>query len=133
MMKGVAATWLRSRDCRGPGSYVKHILACCMALAAVVATGDTGVADGLVPMPVKAAAKTPADAWSGFYVGAHFGIAGGSSDWRASGIGAPVAPLSGSIDLFNGFDAFKGTGSFFGGLQGGYNQVLPSGLMLGVE
>ena len=42
-------------------------------------------------------------------------------------------PLSGSIDLFNGFNAFKGTGSYFGGFQAGYNYLLPSGLALGVE
>ena len=40
---------------------------------------------------------------------------------------------AGRTDLTNGFDLFKGTGSFFSGLQGGYNVVLPSRLMLGVE
>ena len=40
---------------------------------------------------------------------------------------------AGRTDLTNGFDLFKGTGSFFSGLQGGYNVVLRSRLMLGVE
>jgi high affinity Mn2+ porin len=69
--------------------------------------------------------------WSGWYVGGHLGYAGGSSHWTAADPagGAP----SGTTDLYNGFDLFKGTGSFFAGLQGGYNVVLPSRLLLGVE
>jgi hypothetical protein len=43
------------------------------------------------------------------------------------------APLIGSTDLTNGFDLFKGNGSYFGGLQGGYNFVLPQHVLLGVE
>src|SRR5438105_14872319 len=73
----------------------------------------------------------PSSTSSGFYVGAHFGYAGGKSDWTATGATAP--PLSGTLDLFNGFDAFKGTGSFFSGLQAGYSHVFPSRLVLGVE
>jgi len=40
---------------------------------------------------------------------------------------------SGTLDLYNGFDVFTGTGSFFAGFQGGYNIMLPSRLLLGVE
>jgi high affinity Mn2+ porin len=111
---------------------VKQVLAG-LALVAIVADSDASLADGPAPMPVKAAPKTQTDTWDGFYVGAHLGIAGGSSDWRANATGTPGTTLSGSIDLFNGFNAFKGTGNYFGGFQGGYNHVLPSGLMLGVE
>jgi len=68
--------------------------------------------------------------WSGWYVGGHVGYLAGRSDWSAS---SPGGINSGSTDLTNGFDLFKGSGSFFGGLQGGYNVVLPSRLMLGVE
>ena len=104
-------------------------------LLAFCASCSTGIAGDLTPMPVKVKAppKAEADSWSGFYVGGHFGIAAGDVDWRASGFGGPQAPLSGSIDLFNGFNAFKGTGSYFGGFQAGYNYLLPSGLALGVE
>src|ERR1700704_5912398 len=73
----------------------------------------------------------PTSAWSGFHVGAHFGYAGGKSDWAATGAAAP--PSSGSLDVFNMFDAFKGTGSFFSGLQAGYSHTFPSRLVLGVE
>jgi high affinity Mn2+ porin len=79
-------------------------------------------------MPLKAPAAPPPLDWSGLYGGAHFGYAGGHADWSATG-----APLSGSLDLFKAFEAFKGTGSYFSGLQIGYNSTLPSGMVLGVE
>jgi high affinity Mn2+ porin len=65
--------------------------------------------------------------WRGFYVGSHFSYLTGRSDWNAAGGG------SGSIGLFDPFEAFKGTGSYALGLQAGYNAVLPSGWLLGVE
>ena len=54
------------------------------------------------------------------------------SGWAATQAGG-AAPLNGSIDLFNSYDAFKGTGSYFAGLQAGYNRMLPSRFLLGVE
>jgi high affinity Mn2+ porin len=67
--------------------------------------------------------------WSGFYLGGHFGAAWGRSDWSAAG----GLPLSGSIDLAHGYNAFKGTGSYFAGLQAGYNAMLPNHILLGAE
>jgi high affinity Mn2+ porin len=68
--------------------------------------------------------------WSGFYIGGHVGYAAGLSAWSAVD---STGASSGTLDLFNGFDVFKGSGSFFAGLQGGYNVVLPSRLLLGIE
>jgi high affinity Mn2+ porin len=68
--------------------------------------------------------------WSGWYVGGHFGYLAGSSDWAARSAGGFA---NGTTNLTQGFDLFKGSGSFFGGLQGGYNIVLPSRLLVGVE
>ena len=94
----------------------------------------SGVAYAADSMPLKApAAPAAAPAWSGFYLGGNFGYAAGQSDWTARGVDAAVPPVSGSLSLFDGYDAFKGTGSFFGGLQAGYNHLLPSRVLLGVE
>src|SRR3984957_20250036 len=87
-------------------------------------------------LPVKAPPHQSQDKsydWSGFYAGAHFGYAAGSSRWSATSTGAAAPALTGSLDLFNGYDMFKGTGSYFAGFQGGYNYLLPSRLLLGVE
>src|ERR1700733_14276224 len=83
-------------------------------------------------MAVKAPPPKKSYDWSGFYGGAAFGYSGGSSRWTATSPGA-AAPISGSLELFNSYDMFKGTGSYFAGFQGGYNYVLPSRTLLGVE
>jgi high affinity Mn2+ porin len=71
--------------------------------------------------------------WTGFYLGGHTGFATGRSHWTAQTAAASTPPLSGSVDLFNSFDAFKGTGSFFNGLQAGYDYMLPSRVVTGIE
>ena len=70
---------------------------------------------------------------AGFYAGGHLGYAWGSSNWTASTPAAPALSTSGSIDLFQPFDAFKDTGSFFEGLQAGYNYMLPNRVVVGAE
>jgi high affinity Mn2+ porin len=67
--------------------------------------------------------------WGGLYLGGHFGAAWGRSDWSTAG----GLPLSGSFDLAHGYNAFKGTGSYFAGLQAGYNTMLPNHILLGAE
>jgi len=79
-------------------------------------------------MPLKAppVAAKPYD-WGGFYLGGHLGAAWGHSDWSAAG----GLPVGGSFDLTRGFNAFKGTGSYFarpaGGLQCDTAQPRPAG------
>jgi high affinity Mn2+ porin len=70
--------------------------------------------------------------WAGGYVGGHFGAAWGQSDWTANGASGLV-PNSGSLGLGNPFDFSAGTGSYFQGLQAGYNYELPSRVVLGVQ
>lgn len=65
--------------------------------------------------------------WTGFYLGGHLGYAWGSSRF------AGPATVTGSLGLYQSYDAFKDTGSYFGGLQLGYNYMLPDRVVLGVE
>jgi high affinity Mn2+ porin len=56
--------------------------------------------------------------------------------WVVPSIPSPdqgQAPSSGSIDLSNSINAMKGTGSYAIGLGAGYNYMLPSRVVLGVE
>ena len=69
--------------------------------------------------------------WSGAYVGTQIGFSPGSSSWAATQPNGPE--LTGSIDLSKGFNVFNGSGGYFGGFEAGYNYVLPSRLMLGIE
>jgi high affinity Mn2+ porin len=85
----------------------------------------------LLPLPVKAPPASSGYDWTGFYAGGHVGYAWGNSIWTASTPGAPN--VSGSLDLFQPFDAFKDTGSFSQGLQAGYNFMLPNRIVVGAE
>jgi len=101
------------------------VLACVGALLVDVSTKAVGAADVLTKVPPPAA---PSEYdWTGFYLGGHLGYAWGSSNW------ATAPGVAGSLDLFQGFDVFKGTGSFFGGLQAGYDYMLPNRFIIGAE
>jgi high affinity Mn2+ porin len=83
-----------------------------------------------VPMPVNAPWQLPVGQpynWTGLYLGAHLGYAWGNSNWSAP------PDLSGSLDLFQSPDIFTGSGSYFGGLQIGYDYMLPNRVVLGVQ
>jgi high affinity Mn2+ porin len=87
-------------------------------------------------LPLRMSLKAPSNAnfdWTGFYVGAHLGYATGYSNWSATPIGAAGPGLAGSLDFFRTYDGFKGTGSYFAGLQAGYTYMLPSRVVLGIE
>jgi high affinity Mn2+ porin len=84
-------------------------------------------------LPPKASPTPQLFDWTGFYFGGHIGFATGSSDWLATEVGAPAPALGGMVDLFNSYNGFKGTGSYFHGLQAGYNAMLPSRLVVGFE
>src|SRR5262249_48073344 len=71
--------------------------------------------------------------WTGAYFGAHLGYAAGSSRWSATASGTANPNFTGSLDFYKGFNFSKGTGSYFAGFQAGYNTMLPSHLMLGIE
>jgi high affinity Mn2+ porin len=89
-------------------------------------------ADSAMPVKTPPTAAIAYD-WTGFYIGAHIGITAGSSNWTGTFPGAAAPPVTGSIDFFHPYDAFTGSGSYFAGFQGGYNYVLPSRLLLGIE
>ena len=98
----------------------------------LIALADRAAADDITvtkAAPIPSSATSAYD-WSGFYAGGHLGYAWGSSNWTAS---TPATTSSGSLNLYQPFDAFKGTGSFFEGLQAGYNYMLPNRVVIGAE
>jgi high affinity Mn2+ porin len=76
--------------------------------------------------PISSSASSAYD-WSGFYAGGNMGVGWGKSNWTA----APG--VSGSTNLFQTIDTFNESGSFFAGVQTGYNYVLPNRILLGAE
>src|SRR5262249_58407 len=83
-----------------------------------------------VSMPGKASWQPPVGQpyhWTGLYVGGHVGYAGGRSNWSTP------PDLTSSLDLDQSSDIFTGAGSYFGGLQIGYDYMLPNRLVLGAQ
>jgi high affinity Mn2+ porin len=103
-----------------------------VAGVSLIALAGRAVADDIMvtkAAPISSSAASAYD-WSGFYAGGHLGYAWGSSNWTAS---TSATTSSGSLNLYQPFDAFKGTGSFFEGLEAGYNYVLPNRVVIGAE
>ena len=112
---------------------MKGLLVVCLALLALA--GSANADDLPTPMLVKAS-PAPAPSgydWSGFYAGGHLGVAWGNSNWTASPAAAPTPGVSGSFGLFQPIDTFNEAGSFFEGLQAGYNYMLPNRFVVGAE
>ncbi len=97
-------------------------------LGLIVLAGNADAADLSAVLPTKAPPPLPvAYDWAGYYIGGHLGYAGGSSNWSSAG------GLSGALDFYNSFDMFKGTGSYFLGLQAGYDRIFASRWLVGIE
>jgi high affinity Mn2+ porin len=109
-----------------------------------VCQGDTGLSSGTGrdSGATEASAETPPDTkpaastthgfdWNGWYAGGRLGFATGFSTWSVTRDGSH-AP-NGSFGLSNPIHFSEGTGSYFGGLQFGYDKVLPSHVLLGLE
>jgi high affinity Mn2+ porin len=126
------------------GRVIKSIYSLGGGIGAVFATGSFAIADDLpasfpVKAPVTYVAKAPrlpevkAYDWNGWYIGANVGVTRGASNWSATQPGSSAPGPNGSFNLPFNFDFMAGTGSYAAGLQGGYNHVFPSRLMLGFE
>jgi hypothetical protein len=119
------ATWGFLNRFRALSNCINLSRAAAFCLGAVLASAfstSPRAADLIGQMPLQAppSAAAPYD-WTGAYFGGHVGYAAGWSDWSTNQLGG-VSSV-GRTDLTNGFDVFKGSGSFFGGLQCGYNVV----------
>jgi high affinity Mn2+ porin len=90
------------------------------AFALVCAAAGAEAADSPSPIPTKASMATPsAYDWSGAYLGGHFTYSSGHTTNTL--FDSNPTPSSESLN------------SFYGGLQLGYNYVIRSGPMLGIE
>jgi high affinity Mn2+ porin len=110
------------------GLLVKFWLVVSTAAVAIV-SAQSATADDI--MVTKAPAIPYSDPaaynWTGFYAGGSMGVGWGESNWNAG------PGISGSTDLFQTIDTFDEAGSFFAGVQAGYNYVLPNRILLGAE
>ncbi len=94
-------------------------------LAAETTTARAQPADVTAPVAVPMDQPRPYD-WTGLYLGAHLGGAWGRSWTSAPGV-------DDSNSFLHRINPSNEGGSWFAGLQGGLNYVLPNGLILGGE
>ncbi len=80
----------------------------------------------------EVSATCPSFDWDGWYIGGRLGYATGSSNWSESERGG-ASGARGSFNLDNPLHLSDGTGSYFGGLQGGYNAIVRSRILMGLE
>src|SRR5271167_4562269 len=97
------------------GDVMKRVVPSAAALAALVAAFAPAKAADLTPV----APATPSSMWDGYYFGGHLGQGWANSNWSTPG-------ASGSINMQQTLDTFSESGSFFTGIQGGYNYMLPN-------
>ena len=119
----------RHRRARPVGVITRLAAAACLASALAGTFAPAVAAD----MPLKAPAAPLAFDWTGFYLGGHFGYAAGTSNWTENPVVAPSASVSGSLDLFQPFDPFNEAGSYFMGVQAGYNYMFSNRIVVGAE
>ncbi|MGB6538273.1 MAG: carbohydrate porin [Xanthobacteraceae bacterium] len=113
---------------------MRGVLLTGLALVALAQSADGADLSSVPPTKAPPIAAAPgAYDWTGFYVGAHLGYAAGWSDWSATPVSAAAPTLSGSFSLFQPYDAFTDSGSYFGGVQAGYNDMLPNRFVIGGE
>jgi high affinity Mn2+ porin len=101
-------------------------VACSIAVVVLARAATAADLSAVMAMKAPPAVSSPAYDWSGFYVGGHLGYAWGNSNWS-------IPPLSGSFGLFEPYNAFSGNGSYFGGIQIGYDFMLPNRIVIGAE
>ncbi len=105
---------------------VRFAAVCAELICCCVSAGHAADLSGILPTKAPPPALSAAYDWTGLYVGGHLGYAWGNSNWSTLGI-------SGSLDLAQPIDTFDESGSFFAGVQAGYNFVLPNRFVAGVE
>jgi high affinity Mn2+ porin len=122
--------WLLMVDICG-STQMKRYFSIAVVLTLLDAWYPAAAADLSIAVPLKSPTG-PYDAsapynWNGFYAGGNFGVVWGRSNFTAG------PGISGSTDLFQTINTFDEEGSFMAGMQGGYNYVLPSRILLGAE
>jgi len=94
---------------------------------AIVCLAATAAGSADLPSNVPPPSASSDYDWDGFYLGGHLGYAWGDSHFTGPD------GIAGSMSLALPIDSFDEAGSFFAGLQAGYNYLLPNRFLVGAE
>jgi high affinity Mn2+ porin len=95
-------------------------------ICAVNSAMNSAMADGIMLTKAPPPAAPTATDWTGFYLGGNVGYAWGNSNWSTPG-------AAGTLGLGQRIDSFDEAGSFFVGIQAGYDYMLPNRWVIGGE
>jgi len=128
---------IRQNVGQATGAHVKKLVVASMAIAAVAVSAPVRAAD----LPPYSVAKGPIIGgfdWEGFYVGGHIGSATDNVSFTQTNVGwtglqsFAMGPL-GPINTNTGESGSLGATSVTGGMQIGYNWLLPGPFLVGLE
>jgi high affinity Mn2+ porin len=128
-----AGVLLRTAFARRRHARVDALLLTVAACALLRSASPATAADLPPTYPVKARPVAAGYDWTGLYVGSHIGYAFGRSNWLATPMDPALPANVGAFNLYVPMDHFSNTGSFFEGLQIGYDRMLANRLLFGLE
>jgi opacity protein-like surface antigen len=134
-----------SKRCRGvkmapqkidkvAGAHVKKLLVASVVIAAVALSVPVHAAD-MPPYSVAKGAIVGGFDWEGFYVGGHVGGASDNESFTQTNVSWTALPggFPSSTSVNTGESGSLGASSVTGGLQIGYNWLLPGPFLVGLE
>jgi high affinity Mn2+ porin len=111
---------------------VKRVRRPLLAAALALFGSSAFAADLAAPFRMKAQSPVDTYDWTGVYIGGHIGLAAGRARFAADAFGGG-APVAGAFGLYRSPNAFTEGGSFFEGVQFGYNYMTPNRIVVGIE
>jgi high affinity Mn2+ porin len=106
-----------------------------IAVGLILSAGGACAADLSAAQPTKAPppAAPAAYDWTGFYLGGHVGYALGGSNWSSTQAGVAAPAVTGAFDFSNAYNFSTGNGSYFLGFQAGYDYMIASRWLFGIQ
>lgn len=106
--------------------FARRTLDRALVLLAALAAVSTSVAAADLPLKARPVPYLNQYDWNGAYLGGHLGYALGHSHWSAG------PGMAGTLSLTQPIDIFTEGGSFFAGVQAGYDKMFANRLVVGV-
>jgi outer membrane immunogenic protein len=127
-----ALKWPAKKVDTATGAQVKKLFVASVAVVAVALSAPVLAAD-MPPYPVAKGPIVGGFDWEGFYVGGHIGGAWDNASFNQTNVSWTGLPGGGSTSVNTGESGSLGGTSITGGLQIGYNWLIPGPFLFGLE
>jgi outer membrane immunogenic protein len=128
-----ALKWPAKKVDTATGAQVKKLFVASVAVVAVALSAPVLAAD-MPPYPVAKGPIVGGFDWEGFYVGGHIGGTWDNTSFNQTNVSwTGLPPANGSTSVNTGESGSLGGTSITGGLQIGYNWLIPGPFLFGLE